>query len=130
MKKFLALLGRLMLILSCSSDDNDEVDRIVGKWQMTARFESGVEVEVGCSQCTFTEYKSNGRFGGDYIDLQNTPDECATLTFTELLWSRVGVNNYNFGSGDNVFSTGYFEGENLLVEPVDLPYQWVYSRLD
>ena len=130
MKKFLALLGCLMLIVSCSSDDNDEVDRIVGKWQMTARFESGVEVEVGCSQYTFTEYKSNGRFGGDYIDLPNTPDECATLTFIELLWSRVGVNSYNFRSGDNVVSTGYFEGENLIVEPVDLPYQWVYSRLD
>lgn len=128
MKKLVVILLGFLVLNSCSN--NNSSDMIVGQWVMTQRFESDIEVDIGCSEYTYVEYRADGSITGDYIDLANTPDECANLTFIFLQWSKAGINNYNFEIGNEVISSGYFEGDNLIIESQESPFLWVYSRLE
>ncbi|WP_422107010.1 lipocalin family protein [Winogradskyella sp.] len=129
MKKVFVLISCVLLLISCSSDDSNGVDSIVGQWQMIERFESNVQVEVGCSQYYYTEFMSNNELGGGYIDFSTTPMECATVTFELLRWRKSGNNYEIYVDPSDIISVAYFEGDNLVIEPNSADSRWVYQRL-
>ncbi len=129
MKKLALIITFMALILSCSSDDDSNTDNIVGQWQMIERYESDVEVEVGCSQYYYSEFKSNNQLSADYINFDNTPAECTTVTFEILLWRKSGNDYEIYVNPDEIISVAYFDGDNLVIESNMLNRRSVYQKL-
>ncbi|MFH4963696.1 hypothetical protein V8G69_01715 [Gaetbulibacter sp. M235] len=130
MKNLYALVFISILVLSCSSDNGND-DNIIGKWQIIERYESGVSVDIGCGEYFYNEFNSNHNFVGGYIDFDSTPIDCKeNANFTSEKWSKKSDNLYEiYNSLNEVRLRAYFEGENLVIEFVELPYRLVHKKL-
>jgi len=131
MKKIYLYVILLIIVQSCSNGDELN-SRIIGKWQVIERYESGILVENGCTQYYYSEFKSNNEFVGGYIDFDNTPNECSeNVAFELLFWTAESNNTYKVSSTlVDVRFSAYFEGNNLIIESSQVPYLEVLKRLE
>ena len=129
MKNVFILISCILLLTSCSSDDNDSVDAIVGQWQMVERYESNIQTMVGCSQYYYVEFKSNNEIIAGYIDFENTPTECTSVVFEVVLWRKSGDVYEIYVDPNDVLSVAYFEGDDLVIESTFADWFGVYQRL-
>ncbi len=132
MKTYINIFLACLFFLSCSGND-DLDDKIIGKWKMIERHESGVKVNIECNEYFFTEFRvlfNNNEVFGGHIDYNLSPQECKTISFSMSSW-RVNNSRYEiFDFPNEILSIAYFENNNLVIEPKQLPYKFIYQRIN
>ena len=113
----------LLVFSSCSYDDLDTDDIIIGKWRVIERFESDLPVVISvCQLNTYVEYKIDKAISGNRIESGNFPEECNNFDF-ELGWNwkNLGNNQYEirYLEEQGQIYTMYKEGDNLVQELPD-----------
>lgn len=120
MKPFYRLLIGLLIFSSCSNDDSQSNDIIIGKWRTIEKYESNVQIELEiCEPHFYTEYKSDKSIISDRILSGEFPEECG-IVLTELGWNweNLGNNQYRIRyleEQGTIFNI-YKEGKNLVIE--------------
>ena len=124
-KLFCRILIGLLILQSCSNDDNSESnnDEIIGKWRAIEKYESNVQVELSvCLPHLYTEYKADKSIRGGKIITNDFPEECGIIDF-ELgwNWSKLGNNQYRirYQEEQGQVFTFYKNGMNLIKENPD-----------
>ncbi|AUC22658.1 hypothetical protein BTO15_11415 [Polaribacter sejongensis] len=87
-----------MILSSCSSDDDDSFNFVIGEWRAIEMSENNESVELPvCLQHQYILFKSNNEFSGGRIESTNYPDECYTISFSSIEWEYLGNNKYRIG---------------------------------
>lgn len=120
-----------MILSSCSSDDNNVNDIIIGKWRAIEQFENDQPVNMPtCLPHTFVEYNVNKSVSGGRILSDDFPDECNLIMYDlAIVWQNLGNNTYRIGyynEQGSVF-TIYKDGINLVIENPDGIKKTIYQ---
>ena len=94
MKKLIYLFFASIIIISCSSDDDLDLDAIVGTWKLTSLTLDGKEIfiEDDCDKNNETSYLKNGK-AIDYYFSKDRLGKC-TVTEDNFNWENIGNSNY------------------------------------
>lgn len=117
-KFYYIVISLIVLIsVSCSKDDTEKTDAIVGQWEYVKHYINGEEfVYPNCSP-TKSQYTNNGRIiQTEY--LTNPSGECEANTSSVLTWQKSGENGYTITNqtyGYTYFFTGTFENNGTIL---------------
>jgi len=131
MKGYFKILIGLMILSSCSSDDNNATDIIIGKWQAIERYENDQLVNMPtCWLHTYVEYNANKSVSGGRIMSDDFPEICYYITYDlAIVWKNLGNNTYRIGHYNeegSVFNI-YKDGINLVIENPDGNTKTIYE---
>lgn len=128
---FISVILGSILLTSCSSDDNNSSDIIIGKWVPIEKYESDVQVSLStCEPYIYLEYRSDKSILSDRVITSQLPQECELLMFIiGRNWSNLGNNQYRirFLDDPGEIRIYYKDGENLVEELPDGITKYVYE---
>jgi hypothetical protein len=115
---------------SCSSD-GDPNDKIIGKWILVERMESGTQVDLGCLQYFYIEFKTNHEKIGTYLDYDSTPEECRGFDFFLMYWEKNDDKYLTYQRPYDINGEFFFDGDYLVSDSRDIPNKrFIYERLN
>ncbi|MFD0962816.1 hypothetical protein [Pseudofulvibacter geojedonensis] len=121
----------LLLFLSCSSDNDNSNDIIIGKWKLIEKYESDIQVSPDeCLLFWYDEYKADKSILSNYIDSVDYPDDCFIEAELGWTWKNIGNNKYLIKHVNNNYGVEYIiykEGANLVMEHPDDITKTVYE---
>lgn len=89
MKKLSILLGVIMLVFSCSNDDNEgntvmeeTQESIVGKWTLSSIIENGEDISDECDKQEFFTFNEDGTFSLQVFNTVEDLKQDGTVTVT------------------------------------------------
>ncbi|MDO9261664.1 MAG: hypothetical protein Q7U08_06965 [Flavobacteriaceae bacterium] len=137
--KNLTLILSVSLIISCSGDDENTVDPIIGIWKYSTQFENSTQTTVNdCSPSTI-EFTSAGNRTNLYYG-KNNSGNCVVVDNVNMTWKKLSANSYQFTQNGFPFTeTVIFENGNntLTLEDSDtngngniVVYRFVYTRIN
>jgi hypothetical protein len=129
MNKNILTILVIILLQSCSSDA-DSNDKIIGKWVLIEQYESGVQVDLDCSQYFYVEFKANKEMVSDYLDFDSTPQACTGFDFTINTWRKNGNKYETYLRPNDIHSEIFFDGDYLILDLADLPKRYIYVSLN
>ncbi|MEE4000422.1 lipocalin family protein [Tenacibaculum sp. FZY0031] len=91
MKKNLILTIAMFSLLACSSDDENNLDPIVGTWYFFS--DSGVEVDE-CNKRSTILFNDNGTFSSTNYGNQDDPNNCVIENKDSGTWINNSNNKY------------------------------------
>jgi hypothetical protein len=96
MKKLLYLFIAGTFLISCSSNDDSNLDPIIGKWKLASISLDGKEISIGdeCDQKSTLTFLENGS-SEDVFYLDNGYGEC-NKTKGKSTWKNIGNSTYIF----------------------------------
>ena len=96
MKKLLYLFIAGTFLISCSSNDDSNLDPIIGKWKLASITLDGKDISIGdeCDQKSTVTYLENG-YTEDVFFLDNGYGEC-NKTEEKSTWKNIGNSTYIF----------------------------------
>ena len=96
MKKLLYLFIATTFLISCSSNDDSNLDPIIGKWKLASITLDGKDISIGdeCDQKSTVTYLENGNTE-DVFFLDNGYGEC-NKTEEKSTWENIGNSTYIF----------------------------------
>ncbi|MDO6674660.1 lipocalin family protein [Tenacibaculum sp. 1B UA] len=113
MKKILVLTIALFSLLACSSDDENNLDPIVGTWY---KFSINEQEVNDCEKNTTIKFSQNGTFTATY-SYYNGENTCLTEETFKGTWTNKGNNNYTtLGEGDDESSKILLKDNNTYQE--------------
>ncbi|MFT7900430.1 lipocalin family protein [Tenacibaculum ascidiaceicola] len=120
MKKILVLTIAMFSLLACSSDDENNLDPIVGTWYKFS--EEGIEVSE-CEKKTSVTFNENGTFNS--TSYESIEDKCVIEDEFSATWTNKGNGIYSriyngessdvsitFSDNDNTMTSVYTEEYN------------------
>ncbi len=123
LKLFYGILIGILILSSCSSNDNFNSDIIIGKWRAIEKYETDQLVDLPtCLPHLYVEYKADNTVSGGKIISDNFPDECnSIISDLGVVWENLGNNTYRIGhfNEQGTVSTIYRDGENLVIESIN-----------
>lgn len=135
MKKFFLLVFILtspILFNSCDSDD-DNIDPLIGQWQMFKTIENGITVPIEPDDCDFKgiiEFKAGGVYTAeDYEEILS--GDCFLEVTVEGTWVNNGNNIYKIiVEGESEPMEVTFEGDTFFTTEQDgnITYQDFFKR--
>lgn len=90
MKKILVLTIAMFSLLACSSDDENNLDPIVGTWYKFS--EEGIEAS-DCEKKSSVTFKENGTFNS--VSYESIDDECIIEDEFSATWTNKGNGVYS-----------------------------------
>ena len=102
MKKLLYLFILSTILISCSSNDDESLDPIIGTWQLQSVLEDGIELTTECERKTTLTFNENGTTAS--VSFFEDGNGCESETETST-WENTGDSMYNADGEDNVLLT-------------------------
>lgn len=119
MKKLLFLFIASTILFSCESNDENDLDPIIGTWQLTSETENGTEESTECSRKTKVTFSEDGKFTyqGFFTD---GGSECENENSSGT-WRNDNNSNYtlDFGDGDTSTTKLTFSQNNNVFSTTD-----------
>ena len=96
MKKLLYLFIAGTFLISCSSNDDSNLDPIIGKWKLASITLDGKDISIGdeCDQKSIVTYLENGNTENVFF-LDNGYGDC-NKTKEKSTWKNIGNSTYIF----------------------------------
>ena len=96
MKKLLYIFIAGTFLISCSSNDDSNLDPIIGKWKLASITLDGKDISIGdeCDQKSIVTYLENGNTE-DVFFLDNGYGDC-NKTEEKSTWKNIGNSTYIF----------------------------------
>ena len=97
MKKVLIIIITIFTLTSCNSSDNDlNLDPIIGTWQLTSILQNNQELYIAneCDKKSYTTYFKDGTFFESSHFKKSTGD-CSSREYTSN-WINLENSNYKF----------------------------------
>jgi heat shock protein HslJ len=119
MKKLLYLFIATALLISCESDEDDNLDPIIGKWQLQSFLVNGDEESTECDRKTTVTFNEDGTFSN--TSFYNDGNSCESEFLTST-WKKISDSVYRVDSDDEnatlVFSENntVFSGTSSVTE--------------
>ncbi|WP_298881156.1 lipocalin family protein [uncultured Polaribacter sp.] len=136
MKKLLYLFITATILISCDSDNDSDLEPIIGKWQLTSETENGKEISDECQRKSTITFFENGTTSEIYY--YNYGNDVCESDTTSSKWENVGDSNYRitndgnsetneilFSNNNNVFSFTFSEEHNGIT----YTYKGIYKRI-
>ena len=131
MKNLLYLFIFSTILISCSSDNDLDIDPIIGKWQLQSVLENGEEETTECERKTTISFSSNGTTNSESFDSDGGNCESQSDTST---WKNIGNSTYriarddedaklSFSQNNTVFSASLTETDNGDIYTIVITYR-------
>lgn len=116
---FLSLFLVAMSFNSCTNDDDDETDQIVGKWRLSEIFvkigpESENYMPTECEKKTTLEFFENGTYQENDFTFDQETNTCETQQPITGTWENLGNTKYDISGID--FSDFDIPGATIAME--------------
>lgn len=132
------LILSILLIISCSEDNENSIDPIIGNWEYSTQFLNGIQTTTNDCKPATIEFTESGNRTDLYYQ-QNNSGECLIVDTVNMTWKYLNNNSYQFTqNGFDFTETIIFENENnkLTLESSDSDgngginvHRFVYSRI-
>lgn len=122
MKKLILLIGVIIIAISfnsCSSDtnDNQNLDKIIGKWQISQLFVNNVDQQVNeCEKKMTIEVFENGSYIEKDYEYNEALTECMLYDQVNGTWENLGNSTYKMSGLDTPSLKVTFEGNKFIAE--------------
>lgn len=117
MKKLLLFLSLLIIAISlntCDCDD-DNPDKIIGKWQLNEQINDGIDILLSdCEKQTNVEFFENGTYTA--IEFEDYETECIEQEPEQGLWTYLGNSIYKLSDFDINGIKITFKNNKMTVE--------------
>jgi hypothetical protein len=103
MKKLLYLFIASTIFMSCSSNDDSDLDQVIGTWQLITETENGVDQSTTCSKKSTATFSNNGNFSTIFFYSDSDVDSTCESGNSSGTWESAGNSNYTltFEDGDS-----------------------------
>jgi hypothetical protein len=132
MKKLLYLLFAFTLFISCGSDNDVDIDPIIGTWQLTSETENEIEISTECSRKNTFIFLENGTVS--LVSYEDNDNATCDMYTNSANWENAGDSNYKIGNvsettklifseNNTVFSVSSKEEFNGTIETTTESYK-------
>lgn len=113
MKKFLAVISLMLVLLSCSNDDTTSLDPIIGEWSILSV--NGVASD-NCTRQQPVTFAANGSYK-IILYTTNTEGDCVVGNLNNGAWINKGNGKYeiNLEGESPILSTIEFSSGNQIM---------------
>jgi len=126
MKKFFLLVFILtspILFNSCDSDDDDNIDPLIGKWEVSKVVVNGITVPAELDDCDYKgtlEFSSNGNFTVEFFEENHLTGECVFDEIEDGTWVNKSSGTYEITVGGKSKLVEFtFEGDTFYLTEQD-----------
>lgn len=131
MKKLLCLFIASAILISCESNDDTDLDPIIGTWQLQSVVENGDEQTTECERRTTITFFADGTTNSKafYDDGNGCESESDTSTWVGLENSTYKVDSddeevkLNFSQNNTVFTSSISETFNNTTYTTTITYK-------
>jgi len=115
MKKILVLTIAIFSLFACSSDDENNLDPIIGTWYFFSY--DGIEVD-DCNKKSTMFFYENGTFLSTVYENQNSTNNCQIKNTTKGTWSYKGKGYYEITASsetsENILKIVFSDNKNTF----------------
>lgn len=138
MKKLFLFLSICLVAVSfnfCNNDDDNETDKIIGKWQLNQEFLNNVEESIDvCDKMITIEFFTSGVYTEIDFELDDLQTNCLALEDVSGTWENTGSSNYKLTDISSIPGTDIaiqvkitFETKNMTVEFTETSEEETFS---
>jgi len=119
------LIGAIITAISfnsCSSDhnDNQNLDKIIGKWQLSQLFVENVDQQVNeCEKKMTIEIFENGNYTEKDYGYNESQTECMLYDLVNGTWESLGNSSYSMSGLDTPSVKVTFDDNKIIAEYID-----------